>query len=144
MVYFDLFIHLRENGCLEASLEKGRQPARKKCWREARQWCLLCIPDKTEIGVCTAEEATEKLLFSGINSLIFQSCWSRGRSWHQFSPVDSRRRLECDDCPHLSSTAKDQPRSKVQQSSQEGILPCAALASALRHQETSAWAGHER
>lgn len=128
MVYFDLFTHLRENGCPEASLEKGRQPARKKGWREARQWCLLCIPDKTEIGVCTAEEATEKLLFSGINSLIFQRCWSRAGSWHQFSPVGSRRRLACDDCPHLSSTAKDQPRSRVQQSSHEELSPWAALA----------------
>lgn len=132
MVYFDLFTHLRENGCLEASLEKGRQLARKKGWREARQWCLLCVPDKTEIGVCIAEEAAGKLLFSAINSLIFQSCWSRGGSRHQFSPVDSRRRLACDDCPHLSSTPKDQPRSKVQQSSQEELSPCAALASTFK------------
>lgn len=117
-----LRLHWGREGSLQA----------KKAWREAREWCLLCIPDKTEIGVCLAEEATRKMLFSGINSLLFQSCWSRAGSWHQFSPVDSRRRLACDDCPHLSSTPKVQPRSKVQQSSQEELSPCAALASAFK------------
>lgn len=117
-----LRLHWRREGSLQG----------KKDWREARQWCLLCIPDKREIGACIAEEATEKLLFSSINSLIFQSCWSRAGSWHQFSPVDSRRRLACDECPQLSSTSKDQPRSRVQQSSREELSPSAALASACK------------
>lgn len=134
-----MLICLREDRCLEALLEKGRQPACRR--RVARKWCFFGLPDKTEIGVSIAEGGNRKAAMCWYQ-LIFPKPLEQGvRSQHRFSPVVSGRRLACNDCPHLLLIPIGQAWSKVQQPVdkrsfypvQPGKIP----------RNMSVWAGHD-
>lgn len=109
-----MLIYSREDRCLEALLEKGRQPESRR--REARQWCFFWLLDKTEKSVCIAEGGNRETaicwhqLFD-FSKAISKAIWSQ----HQFNPVVSGRRLARNDCPHLLPIPTGQAWSKVQQ-----------------------------